>query len=412
MATPPLPPYELLLDNTVVTYVRKLKLPYMVDNGEVNGHPYDGPWEAEAIPGGNLNFAWKCYHGPKTVFVKQAPPYIRCLGEGFPLTPKRIHIEAAALKELRKVAPARAPDVLHFDAERHIMICEDLSPPLVQSRLLRDDLRRGFADEVVAIEIGDLLGALFDSTAGKDPPAALAEDNNAAMVGITRDYVFTKPWDAEDETNRKLEGALALRVAALRRDGGVLAAAQKAVQMWDTKRECLCHGDLHSGSVMVGCRDGSSVAIDAEFACIGPAGFDAGLAFAGYIFAYATAGAWVGADTHRDAATRLVKHPSIVAQNGPEYPDAAVRRELCRAAIKGLWEAYVRARELQKGAASGTFEDAGIFCACELFRRVVGAASVPELSDIEDAAVREAAELLIVEFAAATLVEPPTDVDA
>ena len=129
-----------------------------------------------------------------------------------------------------------------------------------------------------------------------------------------------------------------------------------------------------------------------------------------------------------------------------------MRRELCRAAIKGLWEAYLRARELQPGAASGTFEDAGVFCACELFRRVaggvlprrasrdlgarrgsgllprrelwfcclgtsvsakvVGAASVPELSDIEDAAVREAAELLIVEFAAAALVEPPADVDA
>ncbi len=50
-----------------------------------------------------------------------------------------------------------------------------------------------------------------------------------------------------------------------------------------THGEALIHGDLHTGSVMVG--GGRTVAIDPEFAFYGPVGFDLGALWANAIIA-------------------------------------------------------------------------------------------------------------------------------
>ena len=47
------------------------------------------------------------------------------------------------------------------------------------------------------------------------------------------------------------------------------------------------------------------------------------------------------------------------------------------------------------------------FLGCELLRRVLGAASVPDLSEIADGKARERAELLVVEIGVGVLVDAP-----
>ncbi len=54
-----------------------------------------------------------------------------------------------------------------------------------------------------------------------------------------------------------------------------------------THGEALIHGDLHTGSVMVG--GGRTVAIDPEFAFYGPVGFDLGAIWANAVIAAARA---------------------------------------------------------------------------------------------------------------------------
>jgi len=60
---------------------------------------------------GNLNFVF-LVTGPKTtVVVKQALPYVRCVGESWPLTLERAFYEEAALEEEGKRTPGLVPEV-------------------------------------------------------------------------------------------------------------------------------------------------------------------------------------------------------------------------------------------------------------------------------------------------------------
>ncbi|KAJ8614170.1 hypothetical protein CTAYLR_005190 [Chrysophaeum taylorii] len=318
------------------------------------------PFTATEIVGGNLNYAWRVEGEKGSVFVKQAPEYIKCLGKDFGLTAQRIAVEVAALREFHRVG--FAPEVLHFDKDRCVAIMQDLKSFV----LLRDELAAGRVDARLAAKIGAAVSRLPQDTTYDWLP-----DNNAAMRGIIRDYVFAKPF-VDDPTNRSLEPPLGLRAAHLRQDPGFLEALKKARAIFD-KRDCLAHGDLHAGSLMT---DGETVvAIDAEFAFVGPRGFDLAFATAGYVFAYCASTAWATPD------------------------DAALRRRKAKDAISALWTAY---GDLQ------VLPEAVILCACELMRRVLGAASVPDLSEISDPALRNSIDLLVLDLGALLLKHPPS----
>ena len=84
--------------------------------------------ESQPISGGNLNFAWRCGDrddSSKSVFVKQAPDFIKCLGADYKLTNKRAEVEANVL---RRCATSRRTtrEVLVYDDYRCAMILEDL----------------------------------------------------------------------------------------------------------------------------------------------------------------------------------------------------------------------------------------------------------------------------------------------
>ena len=336
--------------------------------------------ESQPINGGNLNFAWRCGDrddSSKSVFVKQAPDFIKCLGADYKLTNLRAEVEANVLRALRDISADNAPEVLVYDDYRCAMILEDLR----DFRLLRDDLLRGVIEESVAASLGRFCAKVYNETREKQDAyfsEMLGKDDNGAMRAITRDYVFTKPFQA-DETNREIDAAssLGFRVASARNDTGLLAAVAKARTAFDDAHDCLSHGDLHAGSVMV---DGArTVAIDAEFACRGPAGLDIAFLIAGYLFAFCAA------DAHAADAEA-----------------AGIRRVSCGDAVKALWRSYSDARQGEP-----KMDEVCGFLGCELLRRVLGAASVPDLSEIADGKARERAELLVVEIGVGVLVDAP-----
>ena len=122
-----------------------------------------------------------------------------------------------------------------------------------------------------------------------------------------------------------------------------------------------------------------TVCIDAEFACRGPAGLDVAFLIAGYVFAFCAA------DAHAADAEA-----------------AGIRRVSCGDAVKALWRAYADARQGEP-----KMDEVCGFLGCELLRRVLGAASVPDLSEIADGKARERAELLVVEIGVGVLVDAP-----
>lgn len=352
---------ELLVSSTVGDYVLSVC-------GHATGlQGVESIGEVCEIMGGNLNYAWRVElignQGVASVFVKQAPGFIKCLGSGFELYAARMHREVNALRALHHISQRHAPRILFYDDERCIAIMEDL----VGFVLLNEELLEGRIDARLAADLGAFLRLVAQTT--------VEPMENETMCAITRDYVFTKPF-VDDPTNRTDLGAsLERRATALRRDATFLEALKQARSIFDTRQECLCHGDLHAGSIMT---NGERVClIDAEFAFKGPAAFDLALLTAGYIFAYCSADAF-------------------------DLPNGAKRRSRAKRAIRALFDAY------------GTLDplpDAARLASCELMRRVLGAASVPFLSKIDRRETRAHVELLVVETGATLLQNPPASLD-
>ena len=74
--------------------------------------------------------------------------------------------------------------------------------------------------------------------------------SNKDMVAITAEYVFTNPFQQANPLN-KHDALLDKAVQELRNDTTALDRAAQLKRLFLESKECLCHGDLHTGSVMV-----------------------------------------------------------------------------------------------------------------------------------------------------------------
>lgn len=78
---------------------------------------------------GNLNLVY-LVHGPGgSVVVKQALPYVRCVGEAWPLTLARADFEQAALVVQRAWDAEHVPEVYHFNRKLSMFVMQYIPPP-------------------------------------------------------------------------------------------------------------------------------------------------------------------------------------------------------------------------------------------------------------------------------------------
>ena len=85
--------------------------------------------DSQEVGDGNLNLVFKIFDtsGVSRVIVKQALPYVRCVGESWPLTLDRARLEAEVLIEHGKFCPQHTVNILHYDPQLAVMVMEDLS---------------------------------------------------------------------------------------------------------------------------------------------------------------------------------------------------------------------------------------------------------------------------------------------
>ena len=332
----------------------------------------DAALVAREIGDGNLNYAWCVAEeadSSRAIFVKQAPPFIKCLGDKFGLSAERLLIESEVLAEYTAVAPGLVPRIYSRDAERCAMITEFLHG----HELMRTALRAGRCPPSAARHVARFMAMTHARTharaSGASGGARWAHLVNESMCAITADFVFSKPLDAADVTNRCSDEAAAA-AAALRADTELVAAVERLRTIFLTRKECLVHGDLHTGSVMVPAAggDGPARVIDAEFAHFGCAAFDVGCFVANLLFARASA-------------------------------ESAAGKAALEQMMREVWQTYVATlREAQPRilADPASLEElcdlvAG-FCGVELIRRTIGAAHVDDIESIPSPARRGVAE--------------------
>jgi 5-methylthioribose kinase len=106
-------------------------------------------WEIREVGDGNLNLVFIVTSGTAGVVIKQALPYVRLVGESWPLPLDRAHFEQEALKVQMAYVPMHVPKVYHFDPEQAAIVMAYLSPHII--------LRKGLIRRVMYPRLADHL---------------------------------------------------------------------------------------------------------------------------------------------------------------------------------------------------------------------------------------------------------------
>eukprot|EP00577_Skeletonema_sp_RCC1716_P013210 CAMPEP_0113420914 /NCGR_PEP_ID=MMETSP0013_2-20120614/27595_1 /TAXON_ID=2843 ORGANISM="Skeletonema costatum, Strain 1716" /NCGR_SAMPLE_ID=MMETSP0013_2 /ASSEMBLY_ACC=CAM_ASM_000158 /LENGTH=385 /DNA_ID=CAMNT_0000308451 /DNA_START=12 /DNA_END=1165 /DNA_ORIENTATION=+ /assembly_acc=CAM_ASM_000158 len=362
---------SLLTVDSVADYVLK-------HADQINVFPSDAVLTAEAIQGGNVNFAF-CVRSScgKSVFVKQAPEYVAVFGpNGLPLTSTRIQKEVSILGEWKTILGDEADKYLaklyYFDDENKVFVMEFLEGFLLLDEHLVCTKLTPNADNQIATQMGTFMAkthlATHSSKVSADRATYLtAEYENRALRDIQLEFVFTKAYEETSEhtsTGFNVDDQFRSEINALKaRYNGETGANNFS----------LCHGDLHPGSVMVKIDedDAQIRVIDPEFTVYGPPGLDVGSLLSGFILA-----AVHHSYSDSDAET---KKKAVGSING---------------GIKSSWDAYKSV--LSEGGLSTELireieiESVG-FAVAEVCRTALGFAGIRLWLQFDDPKVKEAA---------------------
>jgi len=355
-----------------------------------------GKWRGREVGDGNLNLVFIVESDVGAVVVKQALPYVRLVGESWPLPLKRSFFEYHALTRQARRDPGRVPEVYHFDEGQALVVMEYLHPHVI--------LRRSLIGGVVHLGLGEQLGRFLARTLfrGSDlsmPTAERKADlalfaDNVALCDITEALVFTDPYWAAP-LNRHTSPELDGLVAELRADVDLKIAAQELKLKFCAHAETLLHGDFHSGSIMV--HGAEARVIDPEFAVYGPFGFDVGMLIANFWLAY-----FAQSGHEERAGERDAYREWILAVAATIWRDFVVEfSHLWRTERSGIL--YPRALYEDQGhglaaeQALGAllhriWQDALGFAGMEMHRRILGLAHIAEFETIADPARRAPCE--------------------
>jgi 5-methylthioribose kinase len=352
-------------------------------------------WSIEEVGDGNLNLVFIARGPAGGVAVKQALPYVRLVGESWPLPLSRAHYEHMALITEAHHAPGLVPEVLHYDETMALIVMELLEPHVIMRRgMIEGIVYPRFVEAITTFAANTLF---FTSdlalTAAEKKAMIAAFAGNTALCKITEDLIFTEPYMIAD--NNRWTPGLDDIAAAFREDGDLKVAISRLKRTFMGSAEALIHGDLHTGSIMV--TETDTRVIDPEFAFVGPMGFDLGAVVANLLLNHFSQRGHEQSPGARDPYRRWVLETVEGFWHG--FRDKFVR----------LWEAHgtgdaypaplfaspdgerVLARE-REAAMDRLFQDTLGFAAATMIRRILGLAHNIDFEWIEDEAVRAACE--------------------
>ena len=189
----------------------------------LGGGPAD--WSVREVGDGNLNLV-SIVTGPAGgVAVKQALPYVRLVGESWPLPLDRAHFEHLALLEQARHAADRVPRVLYYQPELALLALELLTPHII----LRRGMIQGIRYPLFARHIATFIArtAFYTSDLALEAAAkkALWQQfaSNTALCKISEDLIFTEPY-TDALNNRWTSPQLDVDVRAIRADAALKVA--------------------------------------------------------------------------------------------------------------------------------------------------------------------------------------------
>ncbi|HHO55388.1 MAG TPA: S-methyl-5-thioribose kinase, partial [Trueperaceae bacterium] len=250
--------------------------------------PVNDEYEASEIGDGNLNMVFIIQSKTvpeRTVIVKQALPYLRVVGESWPLTRDRIIYETEALKIYNEIAPEFSPIVYDNDYDMSVAVMENLNQhEIMRKPLVSRERFPKFAEHISSF----LANVLFKTSdlylSSKDKKALQEKFMNPELRKLQEDFVYTNPFmEAEENNWNPLIDDLAKDV---RSDGKLKQEINKLKIDYVLKAQALLHADLHTGSIMLNKEE--TKVIDPEFAFVGPMAYDIAAVIQNLILNYAS----------------------------------------------------------------------------------------------------------------------------
>ena len=345
--------------------------------------------EIKEIGDGNLNYVYSITNkknDKETVILKQSVPFLRCVGENYPLEKDRMKIEIKALKKEYELCPNLVPKVYYFSEEMCVVIMQNLN----KHKVLRGEIIEGKKFPKAAEDLTDFLSKTLFYTSdyyldGKVKKALVVEYMNADLCNLTEDFIFTHPFE-DNETNIYHEKLNLDNIKKFQRDAKLKIAAAEMKYAFMTKAEALLHGDFHLGSFMG--NEEETYVIDPEFAFYGPIGFDIGKAMANFFIAYIS----------------QEYHQKRLGTNSKEFrkwlfDTAKYMLEGTLNKFEKLWKKHLEetkplywqypegkkdSDEYIKTVLNRIFKDSVGFAGCVFIRRTLGLAKNKDISSIED----------------------------
>src|SRR5256885_14122941 len=99
---------------------------------QLGGEP--SSWTIGEVGDGNLNLVFIVKGARGGVAVKQALPYVRLVGESWPLPLSRAHYEYLALAKQAQLAPNLVPALLHHNDAMALTVMELLEPHIIMRK--------------------------------------------------------------------------------------------------------------------------------------------------------------------------------------------------------------------------------------------------------------------------------------
>ncbi|BCV20727.1 S-methyl-5-thioribose kinase [Moorella sp. Hama-1] len=371
--------YQPLNLETVIDYVRKrpeLQELFSPDEELVSSEVGDGNL--------NLVFRIQAKKDPaRSVIIKQALPYVRLVGDSWPLSPDRALIEGRALAIFSAICPDLTPKLYYTDQDMYLNVMEDLAPRIIMRKgLVKREHYPNFTKHIgryLARTLGETLDLYLDPQLKK---WNAAQFTNPQLCKITEDLVFTNPYIKEGNGNH-FNALIAKDVDVIQNDVDLKVEMAELKDAFMNHGQALIHGDLHTGSIMVDAT--TTKVMDPEFAFYGPAGFDIGAVIGNLFLNYAS--------------------------HEGHTPDPGERREYRQYLLelaRGVWENFVAEFQfvweaqdpVQRPAAyrerymRKLLQDTAGFGGAKMMRRIIGLAHVEDLESIVDPEKRAVAERL------------------
>jgi 5-methylthioribose kinase len=395
--------YRILRDADLRDYLAQL--PPVA--AQLGGSPTD--WSISEVGDGNLNLVFIVRGAKSGIAVKQALPYVRLVGESWPLPLSRSHYEYRALVHQARLAPGLVPAVLHHNEALALIVMELLEPHIIMRKgLISGICYPRFVDHITTF----LARTLFLSSDLAVPAAQKKEGiatfaGNHALCKITEDLIFTEPY-FQAEQNRWTSPWLDATAASFREDLDLHVAISRLKLKFMAHPEALIHGDLHTGSIMV--TESETLVIDPEFAFYGPIGFDVGAVLGNLIMSYlASAGHERSPGERRSFEAWMLE---TIENVWAEFSRKFV--ELWRA--EGRGDAYPATLFVGQGGAARLdterqtymdqlFQDSVAFSAAKIIRRILGLAHNIDFEWIEDLRLRAICEARSLRLARAIMLD-------